>query len=131
MNESKWRFFEKMGNYRVQDLGRPAIFLIPVGKLQQKIGRLTIEEYLETFLKKHFRAFTRSQAYIRGYWEGHVDDLVEFEVSFLGKENIPLLLHELAFIARKMGEACIYIKAGQYTGLVFPKIQKKIYKKSP
>jgi hypothetical protein len=43
-----------------------------------------------------------------------------FEVSFKGKENIPLLIKKLAQVARLTGEECIYLKAGQYACTVAP-----------
>lgn len=129
---SKWKFFEKQGNFEIIDLGRPAIFLIPADKLQKKImSDVTAEKHLEMFLQRHFRAFTRTRSTMSGYWEGIVDELVEYEVSFLGKHNVPILLHELAYIARKIGEKYIYVKIGQYTALVRPKRAKNHYKKSP
>ncbi len=105
-------------NYHIEDLGRPAVFLIPVGKLQRLIGKYTIEEHIESFLTKHFQAFTVTRSHIRGYWKRQVDDLVEYEVSFLGKQKISVLFSELARLAHAMDEECIYIKTGEDTKLI-------------
>ena len=116
--KSKWREFENSEDYELIDLGRPAVFLVPIGKLQARVGALTLEKVLAKFLSFHFEAFTVRHSSIRGYWKGHTDDLVEYEVSFLGKEKIPLLLKKLAELSEKINEKCFYIKAGQYTALV-------------
>lgn len=118
MKQSKWQAFQKSDDYEIIDLGRPAVFLIPIGKLQFKIYGSTVEKYLEKFLKRNFEAFTVRHSGIRGYWKGSIDDLAEYEVSFLGKEKIPMLLKMLADLSQKIGEKCFYIKAGQYTALV-------------
>lgn len=120
MKQSKWRDFQKSDDYEIVDLGRPFVFLMPIGKLQSRIGALTLEQCLTKFLSYSFEAFTKRSG-IRGRWKGHIDDLVEYEVSFLGKEKIPLLLKKLAYLAKTIGEECFYIKAGQYTGLLKPK----------
>ncbi len=124
MKQSKWRAFQKSDDYEIVDLGRPAVFLVPIGKLQAKIGKTTVEKYLERFLKKNFEAFTIRHSGIRGHWKGSIDDLAEYEVSFLGKEKIPTLLKILADLCRKIGEKCFYVKAGQYTALVQRKSKK-------
>ena len=117
MKQSAWLEFEKRDDYEIIDLGRPFVFLVPVGKLQIKIGKNTVEERLKKFLESKFAAFTKNPN-IRGYWKGQIDDLVEYEASFLGKEQIPSLLKMLANLSEKIGEKCFYIKAGQYTALI-------------
>ena len=118
MRKSKWREFKNSEDYELIDLGRPAVFLVPIGKLQRSVGNQTLERTLAKFLSYHFEAYTIRHSGIRGYWKGHIDDLVEYEVSFLGKDKIPLLLKKLAELAKQIGEKCFYIKAGQYTALV-------------
>jgi hypothetical protein len=117
MKHGAWQEFEGFDEYEIIDLGRPFIFLVPIGKLQLNVGKITVEEHLKKFLKKNFEAFTTKTG-IRGYWKGQIDDLVEYEASFLGKKQIPLLLKMLANLSKKIGEKCFYIKAGQYTALV-------------
>jgi hypothetical protein len=110
----------------IEDLGRPAIFLIPIKKLGKKMGNSTVRKNLHLFLVEHFSAYTTSTVPGFGFWKNHqkltiVDECCEYEVSFPGKNKIPLLLRKLTEIARVTGEACIYIKAGQYAALVYPK----------
>ncbi len=122
---SKWKEFEKSPNYYLVDLGRPAVFFIPARKLRKRIGRKTVTQELHDFLIRHFSAYTTSRTPSLGFWKGvsqtmREDTCVVYEVSFLGKHQIPLLLNKLAEIARAIHEECIYLKAGQYTCLVYP-----------
>ncbi len=125
--KNKWKSFDGE-NYRIEDLGRPAIFLLPKKKLKRKVGDITVEEDLHKFLVKHFGAYTSSTIPSFGFWRNAkkatiFDECREYEVSFMGKERIPVLLKKLAQIAVIIKEKCIYIKAGQYSGLIYP-IQK-------
>ena len=86
----------------------------------------TAEENLHQFLSKEFGAFTTTTVPYFGFWRSAglritYDECRLYEVSFVGKERMPLLLTKLAEIARIIGEECIYFKAGQYTCLVRPK----------
>ncbi len=122
--ESKWTSLHGEG-YTVEDLGRPAVFLIPAKKLKQLIGNVTVEEDLHRFLIENFGAYTSSTIPSFGFWRdikkaAISDECREYEVSFLGKDRIPLLLKKLATVAALIGEECIYVKAGQYAGLVHP-----------
>lgn len=120
--ENKWHSLGGDG-YTIKDLGRPAIFLIPVKKLKLKAGDLTVEEYLHKFLTENFCAYTCIPSF--GFYksaEGAIifDECRQYEVSMLGKERIPILLKKLADVAKIIGEECIYVKAGQYSGLLYP-----------
>ncbi len=123
--EDKWSGFGS-DRYRLQNLGRPAVFLVPLKKLAFKIGDETVEDQLHRFLIKQFGAFTTSA--IPGYGvytdpeqKVVLDESREYKVSFNGKERIPLLIDELARIAALVGEDCIYLEAGQYACLVYPR----------
>ena len=123
--KSKWAPFRRK-EYIIEDLGRPAIFLIPINKLQKKIEGVTVRESLHQFLVKNFSAYTTSTVPGFGFWKNDkkltiVDECCEYEVSFLGKNKIPVLLRKLAEITNATGEECIYVKAGQYSALVYPK----------
>lgn len=125
-NKSKWGKFKGGKNYILIDLGRPMRFFIPSGKLAFPFRNTTVEKYLRQLLTKHFDAFTTSVIPNFGVWRSHTGQLVndeckEFRVSFLGKDRIPLLLEALGEIAAVIGEACIYVEAGQYAALVYPK----------
>ena len=114
-------------NFRFKDLGRPAVFFLPIKKLQIKIWEGNIEENLHRFLIKNFEAFTYSTVSNFGVWvNGHQEVISDecrlYEVSFIGKEKISLLGEKLAEIAEVIKEECIYFKAGQYAALIYPKI---------
>ncbi len=122
---SKWAKLVDERSYRLVDLGRPANFLLPSHKLRTKAKGSTIENDLHEFLVRHFGAFNTSTLPTAGFWRSDgkqvvYDECRQYEVSFLGKEKIPLLLKKLAKIAEAISEDCIYFKAGQYTCLVFP-----------
>lgn len=126
MKQSKWKEFEKSAHYKIVDLGRPAIFKIPTRKLKKTQCGETLKENLQKFLADTFGAYSRSP--IPGYFGVWVDGekviydiCTEYEISFLGKEKIPALMEKLASVAKDIGEACIYFKAGQYACLVYPK----------
>ena len=115
--------------YRIEDLGRPAMFLLPSHKLRMAMGAATVEENLHQFLSKEFGAFTTATVPYFGFWRSANDQVAYdecrlYEVSFVGKERIPFLLEKLAEVAVAIEEECIYFKAGQYACLVYPKPKK-------
>ena len=125
MNNNKWAGLDDE-SYKIEDLGRPAVFLLPLEKLKTTIGDKTAEEELHAFLTKNFGAFTTTTVPYFGFWRAAgtqiiYDECRLYEVSFAGKEKIPLLLKKLAEVARAIGEECVYFKAGQYACLVYPK----------
>ncbi len=127
---SKWAGFAKNPHYRLVDLGRPAVFLIPEKKLRIKSGSENLEKHLENFLSKEFRAYTSSIIPNFGVWISDREVVFKdrcriYRVSFEGKNRIPTLLKKLAEIARIIDEECIYFEAGQYSCLVYPKGPKK------
>ena len=125
MSIDRWAEFQDSA-YRTVDLGRPAVFLIPVAKLEMQMpSGQTVEEELRTFIIEKFAAFTPHQIPSFGIWhdaEGIAvsDACIRYEVSFVGKENIRPLLRKLAEVALAINEDCIYFSAGQYTCLLFP-----------
>ena len=124
MANNKWREFDGP-HYRLRDLGRPAIFLIPLKKLRQKHDGVLIEDRLHRFLIANFGAFTTSSIPSFGVWKepdqkAVVDESRQYKVSFAGKKHIPLLIEELAQIAALTEEDCIYLETGQYACLVYP-----------
>ena len=107
-------------------MGRPAVFLIPLKKLQQEHDGASIEDRLHRFLITNFGAYTTSSIPSYGVWKDLdqkvvLDESREYKVSFRGKKYIPLLIDELAYIAVLTGEECIYLEAGQYASLVYPR----------
>ena len=129
-NKSKWFEFSVSEDYKLVDLGRTAIFLIPMGKLNFKMNSgQTVAEHLREFLSDEFGAFTTPSVASHGVYVNddkvvYQDECQIYEVSFLGKERIPMLMKKLAEIATAIGEECIYLRAGQYSSLVVPKQQK-------
>ncbi len=125
-NLGKWNSFKNGRNYTIVDLGRPAVFLLPSHKLKGRADSRAIEDDLHSFLVRNFGAFTTTLVPYFGFWKNDGSELIYdecrlYEVSFLGKERIPALAEKLAEIAVRIGEDCIYLKAGQYACLVWPK----------
>lgn len=126
---SKWDKIPK-GNYRVVDLGRPAVFLLPSQKLGLVMpSGVTAQESLHKFFAANFSGYTFFCREKAGFYvDGKVivyDKCLEYKVSFLGKEKIPILLEKLAEIAAFIKEDCIYVEAGQYSGRVYPLDSRK------
>lgn len=122
--KNPWSEFEGVG-YTLTNLGRPAVFLAPSYKLQVKIAGTTIERYLENFLLKEFGAYTTSMVPSFGLWrdERHeviTDESRQYEVAFIGRDRLKVLIAELATIARITEEDCFYFKAGEDVCLIRP-----------
>ena len=105
---NKWSGLSSQ-EYDIEDLGRPAIFLLPVKKITKKVNGQTIRKTLHQFLIKNFGAYTTSSIPSFGFWRDASQDTVtdaciKYEVSFLGKEKIPLLFKQLAQIAYAIKE---------------------------
>ena len=67
---NKWaEFFGR--NYKLVNLGRPAIFLLPIKKLHKHFRTTTVEKYLHAFLTKNFDAYTTSTVPSFGIWNRH------------------------------------------------------------
>lgn len=121
---NKWREFPS-SKYTLMDLGRPAVFLVPTKKLQCRMNDVSIEEAIRQFLMKEFSAFSMTPLPYFGVWmDGemiHYDECCRYEVSFLGKQHIQTLLEFLSDVAIATEEICLYVCAGQYTCLLYPK----------
>ena len=126
--QDRWQDFAGLG-YRLQDLGRPAVFFIPTKKLGTMRRGKSVEDRLHAFLQKKYGAFTTSSAPYFGAWHdgqkiAH-DECRLYEVSFVGPKRIKTLIKELAKIARIIKEDCIYFKAGEDTCLIYPSPRKR------
>lgn len=120
---NKWEGFQDK-SFKIANLGRPAVFFIPVKKLKGKQGT-RIRQDLHLFLITKFGAYSASLVPSFGFWKDMskavvTDKCIVFEVSFDGKEKIPVLVKKLAELALEIKEDCIYLKAGQYSCLVYP-----------
>ncbi len=125
--ENPWTEFK--GDYqRIEDLGRAAIFLIPAHKLElpyKKRGH-RVKDDLHEFLFANFGAFTTATVPQFGLWRNKDgttigDTCCQYEVSFVGKERIGLLMEKLGAIALHIKEECIYFKAGEDACLIYPR----------
>ena len=127
MAEGKWAGLAGTGA-RLVDLGRPAVFLVPVTKLEcfwEREGEMTVRNVLDSFLSRTWGAYTTSQVPTFGIYtmDGgyeEKDECVQYKVSFVGKKHIPALTQLLAEVAVRTGEESIYLEAGQYSCLVYP-----------
>lgn len=125
MKKGKWKKFRSK-HYKIKDLGRAAVFLLPIKKLKRKIKGVTLEKYLNDFLIRQFGSYRVPTAKSPGFYKDSRKTIVfdrcrEYEVSFLGKSKIPKVIKMLAKVALAINEECIYLKTGQYSCLVYPK----------
>lgn len=121
---NRWEEFASP-EYQIKDIGREFLFYFPASKVHQRLDwKTTVEEKLHSFLVANFTGFTRTTIPSFGVWHDgqvfHFDQCYRYEISFLGKDKIPMLISELSSLARLVDERCVYIGAGQYRALVFP-----------
>lgn len=115
----------RAGTFRVESLGRMAVFLLPSLKLKQKKRRQSIEEVVHLFLMKHFAGYTASAGNIFGYWRDdqngreYYGEHKEYKVSFRGKDRVDTLQQFLSQLARDLDEDCIYLEYGEDAWLVY------------
>lgn len=124
MSKNPWKEFEDE-SYRLEDLGRAATFLLPSHKLRMDFGDSTVEKVLENFLFDNFYAFTTTTFPSAGLWRNNenkvfYDECKRYEVSFAGKEKIPIIIKKLAEICKHIEEECLYFTAGQYVCIIYP-----------
>jgi len=108
-----------MSNVHKESLGRMAVFLLPLKKLDK-----SIERRVEQFLLNEYGGFTARPIDSTGWWKGahgelHYDVHREYKASFIGKERIAKLDQFLAELARDMDEECIYVETGEDAWLVY------------
>jgi hypothetical protein len=122
--KNPWVSFEGEG-YSLDNLGRPAVFLIPSHKLRRKHEDATVEDMLHAFLRDRFVAFTTTTVPYFGFWRGEGSEFVYdecrlYEVSFVGRDRIKPLVEKLAEICALIEEDCFYFKAGEDACLIRP-----------
>lgn len=118
-HEDPWAGFGG-SDYTLRNLGRPAVFFIPVRNFTREA-----RSELEKLLAETFGAFSFDDVPNHGMWRNANGTLVEdrsvkYTVSFVGKERIPLLIRILVNLARLLREDSIYLEAGQYACEVVP-----------
>ncbi len=108
-------------------LGRPAVFYLPLDKLNKTLNG-DFQRRLESFLLENYGGFTKKEGNVSGAWNGgsmiHYDNSIEYKVAFVGKEKIPRLEVELAKMAEELGEEAIYLETGEDSWLIKPPTQK-------
>lgn len=114
---------------RIENLGRPAIFLIPSVKVYNtKYSRSgqSVARLIHSFLLETFGGYTTASGNIYGYFKSQAieyDELREFRVAFLEDDErtkVPKLQEFLAALCDDIGEECIYLECGQHAMLVYP-----------
>lgn len=111
--------------FRVESLGRMAVFLLPSLKLKQrqKLG-LTYEEIVHQFLMKNFGGYTASAGNIFGFWRDEkagrewYGEHREYKVSFRGRNRVAMLQQFLSKLASDLDEDTIYLEYGEGAWLV-------------
>jgi hypothetical protein len=112
-------------SFRVDSLGRMAVFLLPSLKLKQKKRGKTHEETVHHFLMKHFAGYTASAGNIFGFWRDdrtgreYYGEHKEYKVSFRGRDRVDMLQQFLSRLARELGEDSIYLEYGEDAWLVY------------
>ena len=113
--------------FRLDALGRMAVFLLPSLKLKQKkLGR-SFEEIVHHFLMKHFDGYTASAGNIFGFWRDaktgreFYGEHKEYKVSFRGRDRVAMLQRFLSQLAGELGEDSIYLEYGEDAWLVYAK----------
>ena len=110
----------------VIDLGRMAIFFVPVTKLKEFVSTTqTHEQAIDEALIQRFQGFTK----MKMPWEGHYqmgsdvvqDEHVRYEVSFKGKEKVKEFVEFLKTVCRNLGEDSIYLTMGKNSFLIKPR----------
>lgn len=110
---------------REESIGRPAAFLLPSLKLQQRgdTGQ-TLADKLHGYLIETFGGYTAAAGNIFGYWKDRsgkefYGEHRRFEVGLLKEDRLPELKRFLARLADEMGEQCIYLQVGEEALFVY------------
>ena len=118
--------------FRVESLGRMAVFLLPSLKLKQrkKLGQ-TFEEIVHQFLMKHFGGYTASAGNIFGFWRDEqagrewYGEHREYKVSFRGRDRVAMLQQFLSRLAGELGEESIYLEYGEDAWLIYTRMARR------
>jgi len=113
---------KETSEYKMEPLGRPALFYLPEEKLD-----LNPEIHLKIhkFLTESFGGYTTADGLVKGYWKNNSaltkDRHRQYRVSFVGKERISELATFLAKLTKEIGEECVYLETGEDAWLLYPK----------
>ena len=123
----KGRARRKETGFRVESLGRMAVFLLPSLKLKQKKRGRTYEQTVHLFLMKHFAGYTATAGNIFGFWRDdktgreYYGEHKEYKVSFRGRDRVAMMQKFLSELARELDEDSIYLEYGEDAWLVYSK----------
>jgi len=116
---------KRQPSFRVESLGRMAVFLLPSLKLKQKKRGKPHDELVHHFLMKHFAGYTASAGNIFGFWRDeqtgreYYGEHKEYKVSFRGRDRVEMLQRFLSQLAKELDEDCIYLEYGEDAWLVY------------
>lgn len=111
--------------FRLEPLGRMAVFLLPSLKLKQKKLGKSYEEVVHHFLMKNFAGYTASAGNIFGFWRDeqtrreYYGEHKEYKVSFRGRDRVAMLQRFISRLAGELSEDSIYLEYGEDAWLVF------------
>lgn len=115
----------RKATFRLEPLGRMAVFLLPSLRLKQKkLGR-SYEEIVHHFLIDNFGGYTASAGNIFGFWRDeqtgreYYGEHKEYKVSFRGRDRVAMLQRFLSQLAGELNEDCIYLEYGEQAWLVY------------
>jgi hypothetical protein len=115
----------RAASFRIEALGRMAVFLLPSLKLKQKKRGRSFEEIVHHFLMEHFAGYTASAGNIFGFWRDeathreYYGEHKEYKVSFRGRNRVEMLQKFLSRLASDLEEDCIYLEYGEDAWLVY------------
>ena len=118
-------------SFRVEALGRIAVFLLPSLKLKQKKRGKPHDEIVHHFLMKHFAGYTASAGNIFGFWRDdqtgreYYGEHKEYKVSFRGRDRVEMLQDFLSELAGELHEDCIYLEYGEDAWLVYARKSRR------
>jgi hypothetical protein len=118
-------------SFRVESLGRMAVFLLPSLKLKQKKRGKPHDEIVHHFLMKHFAGYTASAGNIFGFWRDNqtrrefYGEHKEYKVSFRGGDRVDMLKRFLSQLAGELEEDCIYMEYGENAWLIYARDRER------
>jgi hypothetical protein len=118
---------QRKAPFRVEPLGRMAVFLLPSLKLKQKKLGKSYEDIVHHFLMKHFAGYTASAGNIFGFWRDdetgreYYGEHKQYKVSFRGEDRVAMMQKFLSQLAGELNEDCIYLEYGEDAWLVYAK----------
>lgn len=113
-------------NYRQQELGRSATFLLPSLKLKRpRTDEGSLEDRVHTFLMDNFGGYTAAAGNIFGYWKDEsgkssYGEHRQFTIALVEDSKLPSLKNFLADLSAELNEDCLYLTVGDQVVLIYP-----------